>query len=142
MKKFRPRSSVVEAVQFTGEMDAEIERWLGDAFESWVPSMRRLVMSEAYVHGVVVNAGDWIVKDGDRFQWVPSGSFEYEYELVPDPAMASAETIIRRQVAKEIAAAIRASDVTWSGPGVAPDSGSWAIEVDDAVAIVERIGAK
>jgi hypothetical protein len=53
--------TMVEAVQFTGEMDAEIERWLGDAFNSWLPSRRAL---EVRTHEgfIVAFAGDYLIR--------------------------------------------------------------------------------
>jgi hypothetical protein len=61
MPKFRKKPVVIEARRFTGEPDADLERWIGDQFESWVPSKRQLVIRtrEGDMFG---SAGDWIIQ--------------------------------------------------------------------------------
>lgn len=61
MALFRKRPVVIEARQFTGEPDAELELWLGDWFESWVPSRRELVIRTLESNEFTASAGDWII---------------------------------------------------------------------------------
>jgi hypothetical protein len=58
--KYYRRPVEVEAVQFTGEPSAELEAWLGDWFESWIPTARQVVIW--CLHEFIANKGDWIVK--------------------------------------------------------------------------------
>jgi hypothetical protein len=51
--------------RFTGEPDADLERWLGDQFESWIPSRRELVLRARGGVEAVVLAGQQIAKDDD-----------------------------------------------------------------------------
>jgi hypothetical protein len=50
---------------FTGEPDADLERWLGEHFESWMPSKRQLVLREQGGVEAIVLAGQWVVKHED-----------------------------------------------------------------------------
>lgn len=49
---------------FDGEMTADLELWLGDAFESWVPSMRQLIVRDPSGVEHIVSAGDRVTQDG------------------------------------------------------------------------------
>lgn len=51
--------------QFTGEPDADLERWLGEHFESWIPSRRELVLREAGGVEAMLLAGQTVVKHDD-----------------------------------------------------------------------------
>ena len=48
---------------FDGEMSADLELWLGDAFESWLPSTRQLIVRSPDGERTV-DAGQWITQDG------------------------------------------------------------------------------
>ncbi len=56
------REDAFERRQFRGEPDSEIEVWLGDAFESWLPSARELLLRQADGENVRVQAEQWMVK--------------------------------------------------------------------------------
>ncbi len=47
---------------FTGEPDADLEGWLGDAFESWIPSRRELALTPRGGIETIVQAGQRIVR--------------------------------------------------------------------------------
>lgn len=80
MSMFRRKSDVVEARQFDGEPSAEFELWLGDAFETWLPSQHALVIKRAGVEHEAV-AGDWVIRGlaGDCLVVKPA-LFEALYE--------------------------------------------------------------
>jgi hypothetical protein len=59
------RGTVSESMYFSGDMDSDIETWLGDALESWVPSRRQLVITIGAGVEMVVEAGRWIFKDAN-----------------------------------------------------------------------------
>jgi hypothetical protein len=61
MPRFRPRPVVVEAWQFQGEPTEALERWLGAAFETWLPSKRQLAFQTG-AGEQIASAGDWIVQ--------------------------------------------------------------------------------
>ena len=46
--------------QFSGDIDIVLELWLGDAFESWLPSKRQLVIRTP--NEVTVSEGEWIAR--------------------------------------------------------------------------------
>lgn len=46
--------------EYNGEMDAEFELWLGDAFQSWLPSTGRLIVIGPSGQDLYVNKGDVI----------------------------------------------------------------------------------
>jgi hypothetical protein len=50
---------------FTGEMDADLELWLGEGFNSWLPRRRQL---EIYESGQIR-----VVSEGERIMKTPSG---------------------------------------------------------------------
>lgn len=45
--------------QFDGEMTSEFELWLGDAFETWLPSTRQVVIRTPNGERIV-NEGEWV----------------------------------------------------------------------------------
>lgn len=55
----------IEMRTFTGEMDAEVELWLGEAFESWLPSARQLLIK--------INGFEVRVVPGQRLVKLPDG---------------------------------------------------------------------
>lgn len=59
------KSAVYEARRFDGEPDAELELWLGDRFETWLPSSQRLAIHTVEAHEQIADAGDWIVKGAE-----------------------------------------------------------------------------
>lgn len=81
---YRKRPVVVEAAQHKGEPDAELETWLGEAFETWLPSRDELVFRIAKSNNkeVTIQAGDWIIKepDGSGFYPCEARVFEDTYE--------------------------------------------------------------
>lgn len=48
--------------RFDGEMSAELEMWLGDAFESWLPSTRQVLVRSPQGERAV-SEGEWIDLD-------------------------------------------------------------------------------
>jgi hypothetical protein len=67
MPQFRAKPVVVEAQRFGGAPTEALERWLGPAFESWLPS-RRQVAFQTPSGEQIASAGDWIVQSvGGRF---------------------------------------------------------------------------
>ena len=84
MKRYRRKSREVEAVQFTGEPSDEIEVWLGDAFESWLPSRSMLAIRSGGVEKYAY-VGNWIIKGYDGGVHVFTETwFEAEYEPVEE----------------------------------------------------------
>ena len=76
---------VVEACQFDGDPDSELELWLGDAFESWIPSEAKLVF-HTLTGEVTVQEGTWVIKgylDGDFYPCDPL-TFEHGFNDVPE----------------------------------------------------------
>lgn len=74
--KYRKRPVVVEARQVPDEPDGEFELWLGDAFESWLPS-RQAIAFHVKKNGnreAVAHAGDWIIEEPDGDGFYPSVS--------------------------------------------------------------------
>lgn len=58
------RSPSIEGVQFDGEMSSEVELWLGEAFNSWLPSRRGLEVKTS--EGLTtVREGDFVVRDAE-----------------------------------------------------------------------------
>lgn len=45
--------------RFDGEMSSEFELWLGDAFETWLPSTRQVAIRTPQGERIV-NEGEWI----------------------------------------------------------------------------------
>lgn len=62
MGYYRKKPVVIEAMQFTGEPSDELELWLGDWFESWIPSREQLVIRTLESNEHTASAGDWIIK--------------------------------------------------------------------------------
>lgn len=85
MSKFRKKPVVIEARQFTGETDAELELWLGDWFISWKPSARELIIRTLESNEHVASADDWIIcgVKGEFYPCKPD-IFEMTYEAVED----------------------------------------------------------
>lgn len=70
---YRKRPVVVEAAQHKGVPSAELEEWLGEAFESWLPSTGQLVFRIAKSNNkeVTIDDGDWIIKEADGSGFYP-----------------------------------------------------------------------
>ena len=80
--KYRKRPVEVEARRFTGEMDGEIELWLGTYFESWLPSQRQLLI-RTLEGEMTASEGDWIICGvKGEFYPVKPAVFEATYEKV------------------------------------------------------------
>ena len=84
MPKFRKKSVVIEAHLFTGKPDRELEAWMGAAFETWLPSTRKLA-----VHTLegehIISAGDYVIQGvAGEFYGCKPDIFEQTYEPVED----------------------------------------------------------
>jgi hypothetical protein len=64
-----------EECQFDGVPDIEVERWLGDRFESWVPSRRLLLVRMGTGEPMPIIPGQWMAReDGGAFiALIPAG---------------------------------------------------------------------
>lgn len=83
MKKYRRRIEEVEAIQWGGEPNTEIELWLGQRFESWLPSKRRLIVSNPWGGESSAKPGDWLVKLGrSDFSVFSDKNFKILYEPI------------------------------------------------------------
>lgn len=83
--KFRKKPSEIEAVQYLGfeENGEECERFLGDAFESHIPDWDKIVIRLQGGGELVVNKGNWIVRDPHRgYLLYKPDVFEKMYERV------------------------------------------------------------
>lgn len=84
--KYRKKPIVVEAWQVPFEPDAGLELWLGDAFETWLPSRGAVVFHVAKNGNreAEVSHGDWIIAepDGDGFYPCVAAEFARVYEPV------------------------------------------------------------
>lgn len=86
-RRFRKKPVIVEARQFDGSLDAELEEWLGDWFMSWRPSQMQLIFSVAKGRSeCMVEAGDWIIKEPDGVGFYPctATDFALTYEEVSE----------------------------------------------------------
>jgi hypothetical protein len=85
INKYRKKPVVIEAIQWTAldtESEIAIEKWLGDSFESWVPSKPALLIGTK--EGVMeASPGDWIIK-GVKGEFYPCKPdiFQMTYEDV------------------------------------------------------------
>lgn len=84
--KYRKKPIIVEAWQVPAEPDAGLELWLGDAFETWLPSRNAVVfhIGKNDDHEATVQAGGWIIAepDGSGFYPCTAAEFERVYEPV------------------------------------------------------------
>ena len=78
--KFRKKPVVIDAVYWYGNPDSDIELWLGDSFESWLPSQGKLAI-RTLEGEITASAGDWIIKgvNGEFYPCKPD-IFEKTYE--------------------------------------------------------------
>lgn len=60
-ERFAKRPVPVEAWLWNGEPDWELELWLGDDFETWLPSSRQLVI-RTLEGEITASAGDYIIR--------------------------------------------------------------------------------
>lgn len=87
MSKFRKRPIVIEAEQFTGEPDANLESWLGDWFVSWAPKRRQLVIKTRESNEFTADAGDWVICGvAHEFYACKDEIFRATYDPVDDEA--------------------------------------------------------
>jgi hypothetical protein len=81
MALYRKKPVVIQAYQWDGQPDSGLERWMGDAFESWIPSKRQLAIRTLEGEHII-SAGDWIIRgvEGEIYGCKAS-VFEKTYEL-------------------------------------------------------------
>jgi hypothetical protein len=80
-KRYRQKPAFVEAWEYTYD-DRPIETWLGDWFETWIPSKRQLVLRDQFGE-VVAHEGYYIVRDADGlFAAWPPDIFHETFEEV------------------------------------------------------------
>jgi hypothetical protein len=79
--RFRKRPVEVEAVQWTGDNADEIERFAGDAYETWLPSVDKVAICTLEGE-MTASVGDWIIRgvQGEFYPCKPD-IFEATYEL-------------------------------------------------------------
>ncbi len=84
VQQYRKRPVVVDAWKFTGEMDNDLELWLGDWFESWVPSQQQLIIRTLESNEHTASAGDYIIcgVQGEFYACKPD-IFEATYDQEP-----------------------------------------------------------
>jgi membrane-anchored protein YejM (alkaline phosphatase superfamily) len=82
MPKFRKRPVVIEAREFTGDPDPSLEAWMGDAFETWLPSTRQFAVRTLEGEHIV-SAGDMVIRGvkGEFYGCKPD-VFAQTYEAV------------------------------------------------------------
>ena len=87
MPYFVKRPIVIEARQFSGEPDPELETWLGDWFESWVPQKSQLIIRTRESNTFAARATDWIIR-GIVGEFYACGDeiFVATYEAVEPPS--------------------------------------------------------
>lgn len=82
--RYRKKPVEVEARQVPHNPDPDLELWLGDAFETWLPSAQQVAfhVKKNGNREAVANAGDWIIRepDGDGFYPCVAAEFERVYE--------------------------------------------------------------
>ena len=82
MDKYRKKPVVIEAVQWDGKPTSTLELWLGESFNSWIPSQGKLEILT--LEGIITaSAGDFIIK-GVQGEFYPCRAdiFEATYEAV------------------------------------------------------------
>lgn len=89
--KYRKKPVEIDAMTFTGEMDDDIELWLGSSFNSWLPSQQKLEIIT--LEGIITaSAGDYVIRgvQGEFYPCKPD-IFEQTYERVDAPALSEQE---------------------------------------------------
>ncbi len=83
MPRYRKKPVVIEAVRFSGDPDGDLELWLGDWFETWLPSKRQLVIRTLESNEHTASAGDYVIKgvQGEFYACKPD-IFEATYDEV------------------------------------------------------------
>lgn len=85
MPKFRKKPVIIEARHFTGEPDSELELWLGDSFETWLPSKRQLVIRTVEPNEHTASGGDWSIEHtASAGDWIIKGVQGEFYACKPD----------------------------------------------------------
>lgn len=85
-KRYRKKPVTVRAVKVIWEDKARqrLELWLGDYFETWLPSKRQLVFRVEKAMGMeaFVKEGDWVIQepDGNGFYPCTAEDFARTYE--------------------------------------------------------------
>jgi len=82
IQKYRKKPVEIEAWRWDGEMNGELELWLGDSFNSWLPSKRRLEIRT--LEGIITaSPGDYIIRGVKGEHYPCRGDiFEQTYEPV------------------------------------------------------------
>lgn len=83
MPFFRKKPVVIEAHNYVGTPNEFLETWLGEAFESWVPSKQQVII-RTLEGPITASAGDWIIK-GTKGEFYPCKPdiFKEIYETCP-----------------------------------------------------------
>lgn len=92
MPKFTKKPVTVEARRFAGEPDGDLELWLGDAFETWLPSRRQLVFHIAKGGSeATIDAGDWVIAEPDGTGFYPCTADDFTATYEADGRTTSSE---------------------------------------------------
>jgi len=80
----RKKPVIIEFKEWTGENNIEVELWLGEAFNSWLPSLNKLEIRT--LEGIIsASIGDLIIKGvhGEFYPCKPD-IFEKTYEVIDE----------------------------------------------------------
>ncbi len=82
-KRYRKKPVVIEAVQFTGDNAGDVERFIGDAYETWIPSLRKVAI-RTLEGEMTASPGDYVIRGVQGDYPCKQDIFEATYECIED----------------------------------------------------------